>query len=464
MSLSASIFVLFLLVASTVPLLGGPGTEALIPKASGSYLEVAVDNDLRIWGDRDTKTFGASIASGDLDGDGYDDIAIGVPESDHGRRAGAVLVYFARDRDELQPAFGFGSADTVIEGINEGDRFGYAVEIEDLDSDGRSELIASAPYADGPGNGRRDAGDVYFVEGMGREEYGLVAGIENLTAWGVVYGKDAGDHLGVRLAFGDLDGNGTLDLVLGNEGTGGTPDCKPEGGTNAGAPNAENGIIGSWEVDVILRKEGPLGTYNLADNTSSVRWYGADTNQNSDNNLIATHIGNGLGAGDFDGDGTDDIVFTYRLGAEGYLTMCKGGPGFPYIGDYYKGRRDYSYVFPDPGISSNNPHPMFYPNLTIELGTDGYEEALLCLGEADGDNVADILVGMTGATALDTYRHKAGQVDLYLGGPITTATLDRTEAVWTFYGTDGGDRMGSSLAMIDRDSDGKCEFFVGSPY
>jgi hypothetical protein len=458
LSLSASTFVLLMLTASSNPFFWSTDPMALIPEGSTSFLEAAVDNDLMIWGDMDTDSFGTSVASGDLDGDGYDDIAIGVPDSDYGRRSGSVLLYFARDREELEPAYGFRNADAVIEGINSGDRFGTAVEIEDLDGDGRSELVASAPYADGPGNGRRDTGDVYFVQGMNREGYGHVEGIENLSAWGVVYGKDAGDHLGVRMAFGDLDDNGTIDLILCGEGSGGTADCRPQ---TQGSPTAENGIIGSWEIDVVLREAKPLGTRDFHQKNSSVRWYGADVRLG---NPTPLHIGNGIVAGDFDGDGIDDLLFSYYLDINGYITMSKGGKGFPYIPQSYLDDEDTSYVFPYPGQASTNPHPMFYPNLTIDLGPAGYQEAILCMGDADGDGMKDVLAGMSDAPGKDYFRYRAGQVDLFLGGPITSDTIDRSSAVWTFYGTDAGDRMGSSIAMIDRDSDGLDEIFVGSPY
>ena len=88
--------------------------------------------------------FGRSIAAGDFDGDGIDDLAIGIDEVVPGRtkRPGyAVIAYGGRN--------GMGRAHWITQhavGADEdGDRFGTAFAAADLDGRGRDELIVGAP-------------------------------------------------------------------------------------------------------------------------------------------------------------------------------------------------------------------------------------------------------------------------------------------------------------------------------
>ncbi|MDG6225036.1 MAG: FG-GAP-like repeat-containing protein, partial [Candidatus Thermoplasmatota archaeon] len=427
---------------------------ALIPSGGGSALDVMVDAEWRIWGDIETDHFGVSIAAGDLDGDGLGDLAVGIPHSSYGKVAGVVLLFFARDKDELMTINGFSDADVIIQGVNTNDRFGEKLSMIDLDGDGKSELIVSAPFADGIGNARRDCGEIYIISGKERVHYGSMDGIENLTDWGHIIGRDAGDHQGMRMAFGDLNADGIVDLVLGSDGTGGTANSANE--SVGGSPWGENGVIGSWEIDVILGTGSRLGTHDIGVSGSRVRYYGGHLSDALD---IPTHIGNGLVVTDMDGDGHEDLTFSYRYGSEGWVVMSKGGPSFPFV------EPNSSYVFPDPApLTTNNPHPIFKPNLTISLGPDGFDEALLFTGNANGDGHADLLVGMTGAPAWEKRRHSAGQIDLYLGGAIPpSGRMYRSNATWTLFGEDASDRLGTGILMVDREKDGFDEFYIATP-
>ena len=95
--------------------------------------------------------YGFAVASGDFDGDGYADLAIGIPKEDIGKTvdAGGVNVIYgganglkSRDQYWHQNSKNPGH----IEGENErGDRFGRALAVGDFDNDGVDDLAIGVP-------------------------------------------------------------------------------------------------------------------------------------------------------------------------------------------------------------------------------------------------------------------------------------------------------------------------------
>ena len=84
-----------------------------------------------------------AVAAGDLNGDGVEDLVIGIPEADSaGERSGSVFVYAGN-------ADGFDREPVQI--LDTGDRdvwFGWALEVRDINGDGEADLIATAPLSD----------------------------------------------------------------------------------------------------------------------------------------------------------------------------------------------------------------------------------------------------------------------------------------------------------------------------
>jgi hypothetical protein len=126
----------------------GPGSEVTITQNTGA---IPGSSEL---GD----AFGADLALGDVDGDGYADLAIGSPGEDidgvadagsvtvlHGSPAGIDTT--ARVEYVHQDSPGVPGAD------EKHDRFGAAVRVTDLTGDGHADLVVGVPGENG-GNGR----------------------------------------------------------------------------------------------------------------------------------------------------------------------------------------------------------------------------------------------------------------------------------------------------------------------
>ena len=427
---------LAVILSIAMPTFMSIGSEPLAMGASIDMKHLGVDDDWQIWGDEDTIGMGNSIASGDLDGDGRDDLAVGIPVTGEGT-PGTVLVYFSRDPDDLYPAWGSHDADLIVYGATNNDHFGGSLAIADLSGDGRAELMIGAPYADGPNEGRRDCGEVYILDGRSRSAYGVTIQIASISTFGHLIGREGADHLGVGIDVGDLDGDGVLDIVVRSEGAGGYLD--------PGDAGRENLNHGSWEIEVIAGDLSGVGLVDLSQSSPLVRFFGSLSSGGPLTNEAATHIGNGMAIGDLNGDGQEDLAFSFRTPTTGAVCLYLGGVDF----------------------SGGNPDivvPEDY-DLLLDLGEDGYEQAPLELGDVDADGADDLLVGIPGSSGFDSWRRGAGQVDLYAGRDIGSSSyLTRDHANWTVFGEDSSDGMGSSILMIDNDGDGMDEVFVGTPY
>jgi len=113
------------------------------PAGHGAYLFLGgktMDGgaDLYFDGEAQDGTLGVSVSgAGDVDGDGYDDMAVGSPGRDSNR--GAAFVYYGGERPD-------GEADIVFNGTSAGDLFGASVsDAGDVNADGLADLVITAP-------------------------------------------------------------------------------------------------------------------------------------------------------------------------------------------------------------------------------------------------------------------------------------------------------------------------------
>ena len=130
---------------------GGVGKVYVVP---GSVLTanttgvLSVADDV-LSGDPSDDQFGASLCAGDVDGDGYADLLVGAPDNDlGGLQAGGTWLFLGSSLDaDVDP-----TADEVFIGNDRADESGTSVAIvDDLDGDGRGDIIIGGPVAGGTG-------------------------------------------------------------------------------------------------------------------------------------------------------------------------------------------------------------------------------------------------------------------------------------------------------------------------
>jgi hypothetical protein len=135
---------------------------------------------------------GTSVTSGDFNGDGFHDVALGCDSFSDER--GLAFVYFG-STEGLQLA----SPIRIDSFAGSGWRFGVRAA-GDLDGDGFAELVAGAPA-------------VFPERGAIAIYRGSAAGIERSYQWLMRASSDE-SALGTSASSGDFDGNGSVELVV----------------------------------------------------------------------------------------------------------------------------------------------------------------------------------------------------------------------------------------------------------
>jgi hypothetical protein len=180
----------------------------------------------------------------DINGDGVPDIIIGAPFETHpGRGANSGRVYTFCGRTGV-----FIRAFLSPIGQAHGG-FGLAVAgIQDLDGDGRGEVIVAAPTETGR-NGPPGAGRVYIFSGAtGRL----------LRVMGSPNAQENGRY-GFSLAVGDLDGDGRQDIVVGAPWE--TPSGLP---ADSGRAYVYNGVTGRGMRHLVSPAPRRKGNFGIA--------------------------------------------------------------------------------------------------------------------------------------------------------------------------------------------------------
>lgn len=280
--------------SATNPLPAG-GVWVVPGSASGLDLArtVHVDQDTPgVPGSSDgADSFGSSLATGDLTGDGLDDLAVGAPSEDIGTvsAAGAVTVLKGSPSGLTTTGARVLHQNLAwIPGAAESfDSFGEAVAIGRVDRGGNADLAIATTWEN------ETSGMVTLVPGApgGVSTTGVTA--VTGTAAAKAYGDPrlSLDHFGSRLAIGDTTGDGLGEVVVG------VPAAEVRTSTIT--------FFGSGAVVVLAGRTGGLSTAGL-------RVLDLDSPGIPGTRKTADQLGDSLDVGDVTGDGRADVLVGVR--------------------------------------------------------------------------------------------------------------------------------------------------------
>jgi hypothetical protein len=372
----------------------------------------------------------ATVVTGDFDGDGTQDVALGVPESDLKRPQGGAVFIFRGSAAGLpaEPTW-------TITGNTDTAQFGSVMAAGDLDGDGKADLAISAPGDDVT---VADSGAVYLYA-IGPD------GPRALRAPLTGLGRG---NFGAALAIADVDGDGDNDLVVGSPGA----DIAPGAGFTA------RGV-----VDLFLLQRGQP----IAD-LGAIRLSGADlaadgTLRRSSN----LRFGRSLVAADLNDDGLVDLAFHGTVNN----TLLDGMAVARSVNaiQVHFGRNGMKRFEEQPDLYVLPANPADGDEGTVRLGfspkTTGLPPLLIVAEDrTDSPNLSTMggtAGGSNGGGALlfNLTAHRPS------GTPgISPVQVGRTDAYLRFYGDQANIQAGRSFAVTDIDADGAPELALGAPY
>jgi hypothetical protein len=233
----------------------------------------------------DDDEFGSSLATGDFNGDGYADLAIGVPGEDSAGSTSGGRVAVIHGSPTGLTATGnqtWQEGSSGLPGLPGDDEFfGLTLATGDFNGDGYADLAVAAPWETAGPLERH--GVVYIIYGSGT---GLTATGYQIWAQdspGIELTPVSDDQFGWALAAGDFNRNGYADLAVG------TPGRDVAGQNDAGAVYIIHGSAGD------LTATG----YQIWHQNSPGLPGGAEAND---------QFGYALAAGDFCGNGYADLA------------------------------------------------------------------------------------------------------------------------------------------------------------
>ena len=420
----------------------------------------------------------SGIAKADYNGDGFADLAIGVPGEDTPATrpdAGAVIVVYGSatglttDPSVPAPQFWSQNASGVPQFSEAGDRFGTSVVGGDFNDDRFSDLAVGTPFEALAKNGKTNHGSVTVIYGSPiglttdpasrvlDAQLWAITDLDNFSGE-VCIDKFAADtdadvppttvaSFGSSLAWGDFDRDGVGDLAIGSPqeemevDPASTLRCR----TAAGAVGV---LFGTRDLGLT-----PLESRVFTQKSAGV----LDVAQEGD------MFGSVLAAGDFNGDLTSDLA----IGVFNEDVTGGAAQNFAEIVD--AGAVAVLFGTADVGLTSADDEfvtlPQLFPDAAL-VGGDRFGSSLAA-GDFDGDARDELAIG---AHNFDFGLSDTGAVFIRNFGTGTAQFWEQNRIFGSaFFNLEGspaeaGDNFGWALAAGDFNADGRKDLAIGVPF
>ena len=360
-------------------------------------------------------------AAGDVNNDGFEDILIGASNQ---RRSAGVSYLLYGSENGINPNLNLSRLQAHqgvrLIGVDNFDGSGFAVSgIGDINGDGIDDIAIHAPYASSY------AGSVYIVFGS-QDNLGNKFKLEDLNGRNgfQIKGADQDIELGSSIrGAGDINHDGIQDLIVGS--------------------NSSRNYLIYGRSDPF---ESVVSTSALPNDKSSVLqgfhlpWGGTGTSVDT--------------AGDFNGDGIDDLV----IGSGG---NGESGEGITYLIYGKEGgigeQLDVLNLRSDEGFSVVGSHPYDRSGIAVAGG-----------GDFNGDGFGDLVIGASGVDVEEGDTHGAAYV-IYgrpeqMTEPILLSNLNGQNG-FRIEGDTRFERLGISVRFVgDLNEDGFDDINVGRSF
>lgn len=408
---------------------------------------------------------GAVAGIGDINRDGFNDYAIGVPrfgtvyqQSSKGTTGNGRVYIFLGDGKKVPSTSELKSSAVYLTGELQEDELGASiVGLGDINGDGSADFAVGARY-------NRDiftpneamTGAVYVVYGCdGKTDSTCFKPVSVNASTGTsrpdpkelvtsryskLQGEQASGLAGSALApAGDVNGDGLQDLLIG------APAWQGVENPSAGAAYLVLGQAGRLgtvqEGRVMLRDAGEPYPAMLNLTAAAVRFEGRQ--YDALGTALSDH------AGDINGDGLADLVM-------GAPNTVEGGRAYVFYGKKALGTSSTRLLV---GVSQ--------ADALLEGEASERVGAAVALADLDGDGYAEVIVGAPEAQSYDgsLFSYSSGRVSVVFGsGAGLPSTVDLFEAELTIEGDLQPEQLGSSLsAGPDVNGDGLDDLLIGAP-